>query len=109
MNHYKYFRFSLEKNQDCDSLLIVQCDCGDQNSDLIACARHSIQRELQQITEKHEGNVHVVLIVQLPRVAGDSYTGFQVSPVQINHKKHKRSRCHPDCPTFSNYNKKKKN
>lgn len=61
-----------------DNLLIVQCDCGDQNADLVACARYSIQGELQQISEKHSGNIHVVLIIQLPRVAGSNFTGFQV-------------------------------
>ncbi|XP_071137105.1 E3 ubiquitin-protein ligase rnf213-alpha-like [Mytilus edulis] len=73
----RQIRFSLEKSMTVDSLLIVQCDCGDQNADLIACARYSIQGELQQIMEKHSGNIHVVLIVQLPRVAGSNFTGFQ--------------------------------
>ncbi|CAC5380698.1 RNF213 [Mytilus coruscus] len=73
----RQIRFSLEKKMTSDNLLIVQCDCGDQNADLVACARYSIQGELQHITEKHSGNIHVVLIVQLPRVAGSNFTGFQ--------------------------------
>ncbi|XP_076109129.1 E3 ubiquitin-protein ligase rnf213-alpha-like [Mytilus galloprovincialis] len=73
----RQIRFSLEKKMTSDNLLIVQCDCGDQNADLVACARYSIQGELQQISEKHSGNIHVVLIIQLPRVAGSNFTGFQ--------------------------------
>ncbi|CAG2239382.1 RNF213 [Mytilus edulis] len=47
----RQIRFSLEKKMTSDNLLIVQCDCGDQNADLVACARYSIQGELQQISE----------------------------------------------------------
>ena len=68
----------MEKNVESDRLLIVQCDCGDKNADLIACARFSIQGELQQVKGCHTGNVSVVLIVQLPRIAGNNFTGFQV-------------------------------
>ncbi|XP_052086034.1 E3 ubiquitin-protein ligase RNF213-like [Mytilus californianus] len=61
-----------------NSMLIVQCECGDQNTELIACARYSIQRELKRILEENsEVKVHVVLLVQLPGIAGDSFTGFQ--------------------------------
>lgn len=60
-------------------MLIVQCECGDQNTELIACARYSIQRELKRtLEENNEVKVHVVLLVQLPGIAGDSFTGFQV-------------------------------
>lgn len=72
------FRFILEQSAGNDSLLIVQCDCGDQNADLIACARYSIQGELKQTLEKQTVNVYVILIIQLPRVAGQNFTGFQV-------------------------------
>ncbi|CAC5422253.1 RNF213 [Mytilus coruscus] len=73
----RQIRFILEKCAGSDSLLIVQCDCGDQNADLIACARYSIQGELKQTSEKLIGNVYVILIIQLPRVAGQTFTGFQ--------------------------------
>ncbi|CAG2216928.1 RNF213 [Mytilus edulis] len=51
----RQIRFSLEKKMTSDNLLIVQCDCGDQNADLVACARYSIQgsynRYLKNILE----------------------------------------------------------
>ena len=62
--------------QNC--LLLIQCDCGDQNADLIACARYSIQGELQQIKGRHQGIIYVALVIQLPRLAGANFTGFQV-------------------------------
>ncbi|VDI37174.1 Hypothetical predicted protein, partial [Mytilus galloprovincialis] len=59
-----------------DLLLIIQCDSGDQNNDLIACARNTLQDELQQIHDQTL-NVHVVFLIQLPGIAGSSFTGFQ--------------------------------
>ncbi|XP_052062678.1 E3 ubiquitin-protein ligase rnf213-alpha-like isoform X2 [Mytilus californianus] len=59
-----------------DLLLIIQCDSGDQNNDLIACARNTLQDELQQIHDQAL-NVHVVFLIQLPGIAGSSFTGFQ--------------------------------
>ncbi|XP_071137099.1 E3 ubiquitin-protein ligase rnf213-alpha-like [Mytilus edulis] len=60
-----------------DSLLIVQCDCGDQNADLIACARYTVQGELQQVREERQYAIHVVFLIQLPGIAGGCFTGFQ--------------------------------
>ena len=57
-------------------MLIVQCDSGDSNTDLIACARHRLVDERQKPTCK--GTTHVIFIVQLPRVAGGTtFTSFQ--------------------------------
>ncbi|XP_071122875.1 E3 ubiquitin-protein ligase RNF213-like [Mytilus edulis] len=69
----KQIRFFANRKTKSKLLLIIQCDCGDQNAELIACARYSIKRELKNI----DVNVHVVLLVQLPGIAGDSFTGFQ--------------------------------
>lgn len=74
----QYHRFTLEKGAGSSSLLIIQCDCGDENADLVACVRYSIQGELKQTSEKHKGNVYVILVIQLPREAGHNFTGFQV-------------------------------
>ncbi|WAR11571.1 R213A-like protein [Mya arenaria] len=60
----------LEKNTP--SLLVVQCESGDKNANLIACARYCIMAEV-----KHCTDIHVVFIVQLPRKAGGSFKGFQ--------------------------------
>ena len=59
-------------------LLIVQCDCGDQNADLIACARYTVQGELQQVQQDRTADIHVVFLIQLPGIAGGCFTGFQV-------------------------------
>jgi len=62
-------------------LLIVQCDSGDMHPDLIACARYNITNEHNQTTltdDVSSGTVHVLFIVQLPRIAGGCFVGFQV-------------------------------
>ena len=63
------------------SLLIVQCDSTDQNLNLVACSRHLLIEEFREM-EKELGEMdkdseedftscsHVLMIVQLPRVAG---------------------------------------
>lgn len=57
-------------------LLVVQCDYGERNSDLIACARHRLMDEKSRQTVM--GITHVVFIIQLPRVAGGTpFTSFQ--------------------------------
>jgi len=64
-------------------LLLLQCDAGDMHADLIACARYNIWNEFCQLnstselTEEHTGKIHVVLIIQLPRIAGGCFVGFQ--------------------------------
>eukprot|EP00058_Branchiostoma_floridae_P013669 XP_002599157.1 hypothetical protein BRAFLDRAFT_68766 [Branchiostoma floridae] len=57
-----------------ESVLIVQCDSGHTNSNLIACARYCVQDEQTQV-----GNTtaHLVFIVQLPRLPGGCFVGFQ--------------------------------
>ena len=70
------------------SLLIVQCDSTDQNLNLVACSRHLLIEEFREMEkelgemEKELGEMdkdseedftscsHVLMIVQLPRVAG---------------------------------------
>ena len=57
-------------------LLVVQCDYGERNSDLIACARHRLMDERCRPTVC--GITHVLFIIQLPRVAGGTaFTSFQ--------------------------------
>ncbi|KAJ8315842.1 hypothetical protein KUTeg_007992 [Tegillarca granosa] len=73
----RQIRSCFENHSEDDKLLIVQCDCGDQNASLVACARYCIQDELSQIDEQYSSLVHVVFIIQLPRIAGGCFTGFQ--------------------------------
>ena len=70
-----------------DCLLIVQCDAGHLNIDLIACARHRIidERVSAQHINTDTNNqyvplqaTHVAFIVQLPKQAGGTkFVGFQ--------------------------------
>ena len=59
-------------------MLIVQCEFGERKTDLIACARHRLKDEGQRMTTCISGITHVVFIIQLPRVAGEtSFASFQ--------------------------------
>ena len=80
------FRPVFRRSTGEDCLLIVQCDAGHLNIDLIACARHRIidERVLaqQMITDTKQyvplQGTHVVFIVQLPKQAGGTkFVGFQ--------------------------------
>ena len=59
-------------------LLLVQCDSGHKNTDLIACARFLMADELYQVQASLRNTIHLVLLVQLPRVAGGCFVSFQV-------------------------------
>ncbi|KAL5009497.1 hypothetical protein ScPMuIL_011802, partial [Solemya velum] len=67
----------IENNKDSESLLLVQCDSGDLNSSLIACARYCVQDEIQHQMEQIPFPIHVVFVIQVPRIAGECFTGFQ--------------------------------
>ncbi|XP_078381354.1 E3 ubiquitin-protein ligase rnf213-alpha-like isoform X3 [Oculina patagonica] len=70
-----------------EGLLIVQCDAGDLSCNLIPCARHLLVEQrttaeqdfLESVGHNPSSFVHVVLIVQLPRLVGGcpTFTGFQ--------------------------------
>ena len=70
-----------------DRLLLLQCDSGEKNGNLIACARHIVWDEFfeksDQITEL-EIKTHVVFIIQLPRIAGGCFVGFEVRILTSN-------------------------
>ena len=72
------FRLFFSDNQEGHKLLVVQCDCGDLNQNLIKCAQYCMQDLRPQDSTQH----HVVFIVQLPRVAGACFTGFLVRSLQ---------------------------
>ncbi|KAJ7339384.1 hypothetical protein OS493_005779 [Desmophyllum pertusum] len=68
---------------DCPGILLVQCDSGDDNFNLIAGARHILLEERTNAPEMLNipsiEPVHIVLIIQLPRIAGGrrNFVGFQ--------------------------------
>lgn len=75
-----FFSAAFEAKED--TLLIVQCDSGHLNGDLIACARYRIcDKRSKTSQEQYKINTHVLLIIHLPRKApGSSFVGFQGEP-----------------------------
>ncbi|KAL3881513.1 hypothetical protein ACJMK2_027945, partial [Sinanodonta woodiana] len=70
-------RSFLESSTKEEILLVVQCTSGDTNANLVACARYCILDEHQKATDRRTAACHVILIIQLPRIAGGCFTGFQ--------------------------------
>nr|XP_022293483.1 E3 ubiquitin-protein ligase rnf213-alpha-like isoform X1 [Crassostrea virginica] len=68
---------SFERDLAADSLLIVQCDSGNENASLVACAQYCVLDQQQQVADRRTGKTHIVFIIHLPRVAGGGFTGFQ--------------------------------
>ena len=66
---------------------MVQCDAGDRNSKLIPCARHLLVEQRttaeqdfrESVGRASSSFVHIVLIIQLPRLVGGcpTFAGFQ--------------------------------
>lgn len=64
-------------------LFILQCDAGDVNAELIACARYNIFNEYSQVFESQligcrHSQIGIVFVIQLPRIPGGCFAGFQV-------------------------------
>ena len=73
--------FQRDKGDDC--LLVIQCDSGHMNGDLIACARHRIYDVRVKALDKEDrgGVTHVLFIINLPhQVLDSSFVGFQGDP-----------------------------
>ncbi|XP_028416584.1 E3 ubiquitin-protein ligase rnf213-alpha-like [Dendronephthya gigantea] len=73
-----------------EGLLLVQCDNGEANSNLIACCRHLVDDTRRRKIESFDGPVkpiHVVFIIQLPKIAGgcQHFVGFQGGKWQSIH------------------------
>ena len=78
--------FQRDKLDSRDFLLIIQCDSGDSDGDLIACARYRIYDEGVKSVKQNsilecEGNTHVLFVIHLPQQSvGSSFVGFQGDP-----------------------------
>ncbi|KAK3585587.1 hypothetical protein CHS0354_036774 [Potamilus streckersoni] len=70
-------RSFFESNPEEQILLIIQCDSGDTNANLVACARYCIVDEHQNMKDRQRAPCHIIFIIQLPRLAGGCFTGFQ--------------------------------
>ena len=76
-------KFFEDLGGECPGILLVQCDSGDENFNLIAGARHILMEERTNASKMlyllSLEDVHIVLITQLPRIAGGcrNFVGFQ--------------------------------
>lgn len=61
-------------SQKGKEMLLVQCNTGDENSKLVECARHCIQREVKS----KKLAICVLFLVHLSRVSKSFFSGFQV-------------------------------
>ena len=69
--------FKRHEEDSSSVLVIIQCDSGHSNGDLIACARNRIY----DIRSEKEADTHVVFVIHLPhQAAHSSFVGFQGDP-----------------------------
>ncbi|XP_052224866.1 E3 ubiquitin-protein ligase rnf213-alpha-like [Dreissena polymorpha] len=61
-------------------VIIIQCDSGDANTNLIACARYSVMDALENKKRNLQSPIHILFIVQLPRISGGCFNWFQCGP-----------------------------
>jgi hypothetical protein len=67
---------AFSRNDQRDSLLIIQCDSGHVYGDLIACARYRIDDVRAKTNLRYvDGNTNVLFIVHLPRQFGEIEAG----------------------------------
>ncbi len=78
--------FQRDEGDVQNRLLVIQCDSGHLNGDLIACARYRVYDERVNALNKNkiqnrDGVTHVLFIINLPhQVSGSSFVGFQGDP-----------------------------
>ena len=62
-------------------LLIIQCDCANFYSELISCTRYTIVDQYTKYQNQGANleNAYIILIVQVPKVAGGCFWGFQTA------------------------------
>lgn len=74
-----YCRNFFENEFRTHRLLIIQCEDGHENIDLIACARYRTRDERNKL--ESYGVTHVVFVIQLPRMnGGTKFPSFQGGP-----------------------------
>ena len=74
-----------------EGLLLVQCDNGEANFNLIACCRYLVEdirrRTIEDIIQTSVKPIHIIFIIQLPKIAGgcQHFVGFQGGKWQSAH------------------------
>ena len=75
-------KFLRGNDKDRHRVLLIQCERGDENQQLLQCAQYKLQKMWSEIAQpKH----HAVFIVQLPRVSSAAFSGFMVSTITKQH------------------------
>jgi hypothetical protein len=83
--------FQRDEEDKQNRLLVIQCDSGHLNGDLIACARYRVYDERVNALSKNkiqnrDGVTHVLFIVNLPhQVSSSTFVGFQGDPWISSH------------------------
>ena len=76
------FQREVTEDDSGSQLIVIQCDSGHNNGDLIACARYRIYDErVKSLDLRKDAITHVLLIINLPHELLDSsFVGFQGDP-----------------------------
>lgn len=78
----------INTSDDIRHLMIIQCEYGHFNQELIACARFTIIDEYDKFMGEFKDDdtvvcrmrpFHIVLIIQIPKISGGCLSGFQTS------------------------------
>ena len=83
--------FKRDEEDNQNRLLVIQCDSGHLNGDLIACARYRVYDERVNALNKNkiqnrDGVTHVLFIINLPhQVSSSTFVGFQGDPWISSH------------------------
>ncbi|XP_072028883.1 E3 ubiquitin-protein ligase rnf213-alpha-like isoform X2 [Amphiura filiformis] len=81
-------RHFLTTKQDCERILVVQCEDGHRNSQLIACASYcivdEIMRDKDQSSKIHPKPVHVILVINLARMT-KGFVSYHGGPWEMVH------------------------
>ena len=83
--------FQRDEEDEQTRLLVIQCDSGYLNGDLIACARYRIYDERVNALNKNkiqnrDGVTHILFIINLPhQVSSSTFVGFQGNPWISSH------------------------
>ena len=75
--------FQRQAGQSHDSFLIINCESGHLDGDLIACARYRVSDERAKLSRMNRelGSTHVLFVIHLPRQSTSStFIGFQGEP-----------------------------
>ena len=83
--------FQRDEEDKQNRLLVIQCDSGHLNGDLIACARYRVYDERVNALNKNkiqnrDGVTHILFIINLPhQVSSSTFVGFQGNPWISSH------------------------